>query len=180
MKNMCDQIKGDDYNNPLLWQYERIDEICNSLKIDIIDTPLQRKCLAVYLEDIYKSFDDYLINKHPEAFIVHRNNRYSSDMEYHALHKYLKINSFTFKKFLKSFFKPNRIQRNILRYFFERFTQENVNKFIEIDNNDRNIFEKYRDEAESRYFGKYGSNQQLNYSNYDSKIFEKYKYKYNY
>lgn len=62
MKIMCEQIKGDDYNNPLLWQYERIDEICNSLKIYIIDTQLQRKCLSIYLEDIYKSFDDYLLN----------------------------------------------------------------------------------------------------------------------
>lgn len=72
-------------------------------------------------------------------------------MEYHALHEYLKTNS---------------------------FIKENVNKFIEIDNNDRNIFQKYRYEAEFRYFGKGGSDKQLNYSDYDSKIFEKYKYTY--
>jgi hypothetical protein len=148
IKLMKHQIKGDDYNNPLLWIYERIDDITKKININI-DEPIYRNMLSLYLEDIYKPFDEYLMKNHQEAFIRHRNNRFSSDMEYHALHEYLKENN---------------------------FTQENVIKFIEIDMNDRKTFKSFRDYAEIRYFDKYGS-YQLKYSDYSNNII-KYKYDY--
>ncbi len=144
-------MRGDDYNCPKLWQFERIDDIVKSLNIDMIDKSLQRKCLAAYLKDMYQPFNTYLKNEYPYVFSRCRNSRYASDLEYHALHEYLKING---------------------------FTKENVEKFIEIDNNDRNIFDKCRSEAEFMYFGKYGSTKNLKESDYDYKLFEKYKYSY--
>jgi hypothetical protein len=149
MKIMVKQIKGDDYNNPILWQYQRLDDISQSLNIDI-NEHTQRIILALYLEKIYKPFDDYLINDHPEAFHIHRNCRYTSDMEYHALHEYLKING---------------------------FTEGNIYQFIEIDKNNRDYFQQYRKTAGNRYFDKYG-NGQLKQNDYDSIKFKKYNYTY--
>jgi hypothetical protein len=144
---MNKQIKGDDYNNPLLWHYERLDNIANILNIDINES-IQRNILATYLEKIYKPFDDYLINEHQEAFIRHRNSRYASDMEYHALHEYLKIKG---------------------------FTKDNVCQFIEIDRYNRYFFRKYREEGQNKYFNKYGQGQ-LKINDYNSNIFKKYSY----
>lgn len=149
MKIMNIQIIGDHYNPPLLWQYERIDEISSSLKMSI-DTPIHREILAIYLEYIYQPFNDYLIEKIPDSFTRYRNSRYTSDLEYHALHEYLKINS---------------------------FTKEYVNKYIEIDDNDRLFFSKQRSLAANRYFDKY-STSKLNIYYYDSNKFDKYKYSY--
>ena len=147
------QMRGDDYNCPKYWQFERIDDIAKSLNIDMIDKPLQRSCLASYLKDMYKPFNDYLKNNHSHVFARHRNSRYASDLEYHALHEYLKING---------------------------FTKVNVNKFIEIDNNDRNVFNNDRQEAIPMYFGKYGSIKNIKESDYDCNKFEKYRYSYIY
>jgi hypothetical protein len=70
-------------------------------------------------------------------------------MEYHALHDYLKQNN---------------------------FTKEDVIKFIELDTNDRTIYESSRDYAEMRYFTKY-SLYELKYTDYPNTVN---KYKYNY
>ena len=51
MKIMNQQILGDDYNPPLLWKYERIDEIAFILKMSI-NTSVHRENLAKYLDDI--------------------------------------------------------------------------------------------------------------------------------
>lgn len=149
MKIMNEQIIGDHYNNPILWEYERLNDIASHLNLNI-DLDIHRQILAIYLKYIYKPFNNYLVEKHPNSFIKERNHRFRSNLEYHALHEYLKINNFTL---------------------------EYVNKFIEIDNNDRTIFKKYRDYAECRYFCKISS-YQLNYSDYDSNKFNRYKYKY--
>jgi len=143
------QIKGDHYNDPLLWIYERIDDIIQYIHIDI-NEQLYRNKLADYLEDMYKPFEDYLINYHKDAFIRKRNNRFGSDIEYHALHEFLKQHG---------------------------FNKENVIKFIEIDSNDRTIYKSFRDYASVRYFSKY-SLYQLNKSDYNSEINKKYNYIY--
>ena len=129
MKYMNNQIKGDSYNHPLLWIYERIDNIANKQSLNI-DEPLDRNNLLLYLIEMYKPFDEYLI---------HINEHNFSDLEYYALHEYLKIYG---------------------------FTKENVNKFIEIDYNDRTYFQYCRDCANLKYFSKC-RNHELKYYNYD-------------
>jgi len=152
MSIMNKQIQGDDYNYPVLWRYERLDNImkCIGNKNNSIglDTKIQRNVLGEYLQYIYKPFDDYLKDEYPESFKMLRNGRYLSDLDYYALHKYLTI---------------------------EGFTIENVNKFIELDKNNKEMFMFYKKEASKIYFNKYGKGN-LNILNYDSSKFEKYRY----
>lgn len=153
MAIMSKQIQGDDYNNNhILWQYERLDDIikCIHNKNNIIglDTKIQRDALGGYLQYMYKPFDDYLTNECPDLFKMLRNGRYLTDLEYYALHEYLKT---------------------------EGFTIENVNKFIELNKNNKEMFLSYKKKAVTIYFNKYGKGM-LNESDYDSTKFERYRY----
>ena len=152
IKLMKEQICADDYNrdNEMLWIYNRIDEISEKLNI-CIDEPLERNKLVKYLKEMYNLFNEYLNIHHKEAFERHRNDRYSYVLEYHALHEYLKNNG---------------------------FIKDNVINFINIDKNNRDVFQDLRNQGNFIYFNKFGQNK-LKHSDYTSLKSKKYSYTFN-
>ena len=161
LKIMKTQISGDDYNDPLLWWFKRIDDILTKLieqktinEFTTIEKPLERAAFAAFINEIYKPFQTYIENEHPKVLNRERNGRYMYTIEWHALHEYLMKNGFTI---------------------------ENVNMFIMIDKQDRTIYQNIRDDALNLYFNKYRFGQLLKSKFYNldgTPLYERYMYSY--
>ena len=85
-------IIPDDYNYKCapFWIFQRIDEICEALGLSeyMLGTEIQRIALASFLEKVYSPFFIYLIND-TDAYCYQRNSRYSANIYWHCLHKFL-------------------------------------------------------------------------------------------